>query len=175
MSDISTGSLFVISHGVVISIGVLGISSDASTINEEKEWNTTAKKSEKCKEGTGPLVTHAVIHLSGKKDNGGTPETTDKGLGSQSGSSQVLIGVNQIIIGRVIQEDEAETDRKTTDSRTPPGNLRVRSPSEDEQTNWDEPAACHHRVKTDFGRRLTIELGLGNPQVMLVDHWCSSG
>ena len=77
------------------------------------------------------------------------------------------VPLTQVVVARVIQENETETDRESSDSRAKPMDRGIRGPCEDEQSDGNQPTRHHHRDQTLFSWRLATVL-LANFQVMLV-------
>lgn len=153
---------------VITAISILGLLTDAGTPLPESKGNQAAQQTEEGQESRGPLVAHAVVHLLGEEDGAGAPEGTDERLGGERGSGLVLVGIDEVVVGGVIQEDEAETDGEASQRGADPDQARVRGPGEDEQADGDEPAGDHHGDQTDLGGRLAVVL-LDLLEVVLVD------
>ncbi|KAH3676327.1 hypothetical protein WICPIJ_009137 [Wickerhamomyces pijperi] len=126
------------------SVSVLGSGSDPGTKEEEDVWNGTASKRDEGQQGSGPFITQSVVHLNGEQWDRSTPHGSQEGLSSQTGGGVVLVGVDNVVVGRVVQHHETNTTGKPRETRTSPRDCWVRGPGEAEQTNWDEPAANHH-------------------------------
>lgn len=86
----------------------------------------------------------------------------------------MLVAVDKVIVGRVVQEDEPEADGEPADGRADPMYVWVRRPGEDEQPHRDEPARAHHWDETVFGRGLAVE-ARRDLEVVLVDEWGEEG
>lgn len=171
-----SGSLLEIAGGVgsrdlivITTVSVLAAGTDLGTPDPEAVGNGAASETDESQKRRGPLVVEAVVHLLGEQDDTGTPERSDTGLGGESGSSLVLVGVDQVVVGGVVEEDEAEADGETTESGADPDEIGVRGPGEDEQANGDEPARDHHGNQTDLGRGLAVVL-VTHLEVVLVDN-----
>lgn len=95
---------------VVTGVGVLAPPADAGAVAPEQERNGAARDADEGQQGRGPLVAKAVVHLRGEEHDGGAPEAADKGLGGEGRGGLVLVGVDEVVVGRVVEEDEAESD-----------------------------------------------------------------
>ena len=51
-----------------------------------------------------------MVHLSSEQNHSGTPEGPQESLGRECRSGQVLVGVDDVIVGGVVEENEAEAD-----------------------------------------------------------------
>lgn len=153
---------------VVAAISILAASTNPSAKEPEEEGNAAASQTDECQKRGSPLVAESVIHLLGEQNAAGTPETSDTGLGGKSRGGLVLVGVDQVVVRRVVKEDEAEADRPATESGSDPVEVRVRSPCKDEHSNGDAPAREHHGDQTDLRRRLAVVLGT-HLEVVLID------
>lgn len=163
------------SLGVVLrAVGVLGLLTDEGTPFPESEGDETAGETEETKERRSPLVAQSVVHLVGEQDDTGTPERTDEGLSGKGRGGLMLVGVDEVVVGSVVEEDETEADRKTSETRTNPVQPRVRCPGKDEETDGDEPAAEHHGNKTDLSGRSAVVL-VDHLDVVIVDEGSAHG
>lgn len=63
----------------------------------------------------------------------------------------MLVGIDEVVIGRVVEEDEAEADGEAADCWTGPAKGGVGGPGEDEEADGNEPAGTHHGDETYFG------------------------
>lgn len=168
-SDTTALGLFNVVRLVFITgVGVLAALTDPGTELPEQEGDGTASETDKGKESGGPLVVEAVVHLLSEQDHGGTPETSDTSLGCQGGGGLVLVRVDEVVVGGVVQEDEAETNGETTHGGTSPGEVGVRGPGKDEETDGDAPARDHHGDQTGLGGRVAVVL-VDEGDVVLVD------
>lgn len=159
---------------IITTISVLGSLADASAKLPESEGDRAAQQTQKGQKGRGPLVAHAVVHLLSEQDGAGTPEGTNKSLGGERGRGLVLVRVDQVVVGCVIQENEAEADGEAGEAGADPDQARVRGPGEDEEADGDEPARDHHGDQPDLGGRLAVVfLDLG--EVVLVDNGGAHG
>lgn len=86
----------------------------------------------------------------------------------------MLVRIDEVVVGGIVQEDEAEPDGETTESRARPVEVAVRSPGENEEADRNTPAANHHRDQADFGRWLAVVLR-DQLEVVLVYEWCTAG
>lgn len=144
---------------LIAAVGVLARLSDAGAVLPKQEGDAAARETEQGKQGRGPLVAHAVVHLLGEQDDGSAPEGADARLCRQGRSGLVLVRVNQVVVGRVVEEEEAEADRETSEAGADPGQAGVRGPGKDEEADGDEPAAEHHGDQASLGRGLAVVLG----------------
>jgi len=83
---------------LIVGKGVLGVPTDRLPLEVENVGNGTASQCEEGKECTGPLVTHAVVHLLGEQNYTGTPHRTKEGLCGKSRCCLVLVGIDCNII-----------------------------------------------------------------------------
>lgn len=153
---------------VIAGVGVLRALTDPRAEEVEDVRDSATRETDEGEQGTGPLVVQAVVHLDREQHDTGTPETTDAGLGGEGGGCLVLVGIDEVVVGGVVEEDEAETNGETAKCGTSPVETRVRGPGEDEETDGDEPAGDHHGVQSGFGRGFSIVLG-NLLQVVFVD------
>ncbi|RAL64765.1 hypothetical protein DID88_001796 [Monilinia fructigena] len=91
-----------------------------------------------------PTVSQPRIHLFGKEHRCGTPERSQKSFSRQCRRRLMLIRINKVVIRRVIEEDEAESDGEAANGRPDPMEMRVGGPGKDEETDGDEPTGGHH-------------------------------
>lgn len=124
----------------------------------ESEGNGAARQGEEGEKAGGPLVAEAVVHVGREEDAGGAPEGTDEGLGGEGGGRLVLVAVDEVVVGRVVEEDEAEADGEASEAGADPDEARVRGPGEDEQADRDAPARDHHGNKAHLGGRVSVVL-----------------
>lgn len=159
---------------VIAAKRVLGSLTDASTKLPETKGDQAAQQTQKGQEGRGPLVTHAVVHLLREQDGAGTPEGTNKGLGGKRRGSLVLVRVDEVVVGRVVEEDETEPNREAGEAGADPDQARVRGPGEDEEADGDEPARDHHGDQTNLGGGLAVVF-LDLREVVLVNQGGAKG
>lgn len=115
-----------------------------------------------------------MVHLLGEQDGARTPEGADERLGGERGGGLVLVGIDEVIVGGVVEEDETETDGETGKGGANPDKMGVGSPGEDEETDGDEPAGDHHGDQADLGGGLAVVL-LDLLEVVLVDDGRAQG
>lgn len=155
---------------IITAIGILAASTDLSAPDPEAVGNSAASQANECQQRRGPLVTKSVVHLLSEQNNTRTPETSDTCLGGKGRSSLVLVGVDQVVVCRVVKEDEAEANGEATQSRADPDEICVRGPCEDEQANGNAPARDHHGNQANLRRRLSVVF-VDHLDVVLVDKW----
>lgn len=80
----------------------------------------------------------------------------------------MLVRVDEVVVGCVVQEDEAEADPEAAKARTEPVQVGVACPGEDDETQWDEPAGAHHGNQAILGRWVAVEAGC-DFEVVFVD------
>lgn len=153
---------------IIAAISVLGLLADARTPLPESKGNQAAQQAQESQKGRRPLVAHAVVHLLGEQHGARTPEGADEGLGGEGRRGLVLVRIDEVVVGGVIQEDEPETNGEASERGADPDQARVRGPGEDEQADGDEPARDHHGNQADLGGRLAVVL-LHLLEVVLVD------
>lgn len=153
---------------VVAAVSILATSTDLGAKEPEDKGNCAASQANECQKRRSPLVTESVVHLLSEQDAAGTPETSDTRLGSKGRGGLVLVGVDQVVVRRVVKEDEAEADGPATESGSNPVKIRVRSPCKDEQSNRNEPAREHHGDQTNLRRRIAVVL-CTHLEVVLID------
>lgn len=146
-------------HLIIPSVGVLAPSSNPSAVPPEQEGNTAARETNEAQQARGPLIAEPVVHLLRKQDDGGTPEGSDTSLGGQGRSGLVLVAVDEVVVGGVVEENETETHGETAETGADPDEPGIGRPGEDEQADGDEPAAEHHGDETDFGGGVAVVLG----------------
>lgn len=134
------GLLDIIDTLILASVSVLAALTNLGTVLPEQERDSTASKTEESQKSRGPLITETFVHLLSEEDNSGTPETSDTSLCCEGRSGLVLVGIDEVVVGRVVEEDETETNGETTHSRTSPREILVRSPGKDEKTDGNAPA-----------------------------------
>ena len=84
----------------------------------------------------------------------------------------MFIGVNEVVIRRIIQEDKTNSDGKSTNSRPNPGESWITGPGEEEEPNGYDPAGTHHRDETNFSRGFAVVF-ITELQVVLIDERCA--
>lgn len=166
----SRGSLLCIITGV----GIFAALPDPGAILPEQERDPTARQRHEEQNHARPLVPTARVHLFGEEHDGRTPETADKGLGGKGAGGLVLVRVDEVVVGRVVQKDEAEPDGEAANGRTDPVYVWVRGPGEDEKAHRDEPTRAHHRDQAVLGGGFAVEAGR-NFEVVLVDEGGAEG
>lgn len=159
---------------IISGISILALRTDTGTKCPEQERDPTADQRHKEEDHASPLVPTGGIHLFGKEHDDGTPDTPDKGLGRERAGRLVLVAVDEVVVGGVVQEDEAEADGETADGGADPVYARVGGPGEDEQTHGDEPAGAHHGDESVLGWGFAVEAG-GCAEVVFVDKWGTGG
>lgn len=154
--------------GVVAGVGVLAPRADLGAVLPEEEGDAAAGEGHEEEDHAGPLVAAAGVHLLGEEDDGGAPEGAEEGLGGEGGGGLVLVRVDEVVVGGVVEEDEAEADGEAADGGADPVHVRVRRPGEDDQADGDEPARAHHGDQAVLGRGRAVEAGR-DLEVVLVD------
>jgi hypothetical protein len=84
----------------------------------------------------------------------------------------VLVGVDKVVVRRIVQEDEAKSDGTATECRPGPVDVFVGCPGEDEDSDGDEPAGEHHGNESGFCGRMAVMLR-DEGHVVLVHQWCA--
>ncbi len=130
---------------VVAAVGVLAVSADALAELPEEEGDGAAGEADAEEDGAGPLVAEVVVHLAGEEDDAGAPDGADEGLGGEGRGRAVLVRVHQVVVGAVVDEDEAEAHGEAGERGPDPHQPVVRRPREHGQPDRDEPAREHHR------------------------------
>lgn len=110
---------------VIAGVGVLALLTDLGTVFPEEEGNQTARQTNECQECRCPLVAQPLIHLVREQHDCRTPEASDECLGRQRRCSLVLIRIDEVVVGRVVEENESKSDREATHSGTSPGKIGV--------------------------------------------------
>lgn len=67
----------------------------------------------------------------------------------------MLLIHTKVVVGGVVQQDNTESNKEASHSRSHPVNVGVGGPGEDEKTRRHTPASTHHGNQTFFGGRLT--------------------
>lgn len=159
---------------VIPRVGVLAPLADLGAVLPEQEGDAAAREAEEREQRAGPLVAEAVVHLLGEEDDAGAPEAADAGLGGEGGGGLVLVRVDEVVVGGVVEEDEAEADGEAAEGGADPVQARVGGPGEDEEADGDEPAGEHHGDEAGLGGRVAVVAG-GELEVVLVDHGGAGG
>lgn len=159
---------------LVARVRILAPLADLGPVAPEQEGDTAARQTDEGEQSGRPAVVEPVVHLLGEEDDGGTPEAADKSLGGEGGGGLVLVRVDEVVVGRVVEEDEAEADGEAAHCGTRPRELRVGGPGEDEEADGDEPAGEHHGDEADLGGRVAVVLG-DELEVVLVDEGRADG
>lgn len=154
---------------LVICKSKLRVLSDSRALEIKDVGDQAAQQRDTGKQRTCSLVPQSVIHLLGEKNHAGTPEASNASLGSQRAGRLVLVRVDEVVVGRVVKEDKAETHGESSHHRSPVRQMRVRRPSEDEQTDWNEPAREHHGDESRLGGWFSVGVSRANAEVVLVD------
>lgn len=115
-----------------------------------------------------------MVHLLREQDRAGTPEGTNKGLGGKRRGSLVLVRVDEVVVGRVVEEDETKANGEAGEAGADPDQVRVRGPGEDEEADGDEPARDHHGDQTNLGGGLAVVF-LDLREVVLVNQGGAKG
>ena len=159
---------------VVAAVGVLAAAADGGAVLPEGKRDGAAGEAEEGQEAGRPLVAHAVVHLLGEEHDAGAPEGADARLGRERRGRLVLVRVDQVVVGRVVEEDEAKADGQAGEAGADPGQALVGRPGENEEADGDEPAAGHHGDEADLGGRPAVVLG-HEGEVVLVDERGADG
>lgn len=134
----------------------------------EQERDRAAEQADAGEEGAGPLVSEAVKHLGGEEHDARAPEGADEGLGGERGGRAVLVRVDEVVVSRVVEEDEAKADREAGERWPDPDEARVRRPGEYDHADGDEPARKHHGDQPELGGREPPGIWLDDLQVVLI-------
>lgn len=86
----------------------------------------------------------------------------------------MLVAIDEVVVGAVVEEDETESDRRTAESWACPREFRIRSPGEDEEADGNEPAAQHHGNQASFRWWFAVVSG-DEGEVVLVDQRSAEG
>lgn len=149
-------------------VRVPGVLADTGAVKVEDIRDGAAREGEERNQTGRPLVAEAVVHLLREQHAPGAPERAQESFCGQRRRRLVLVRVDEVVVGCVVQEDEAEADGEAADRRADPVQARVRCPAEDKQTDWNEPAGEHHGNQTRLGGRLAVVL-LAEFDVVVVD------
>lgn len=145
--------------GIIITgVGVVAAGADGGAVLPEEEGDAAAGESEEEEDHASPLVAAAGVHLLGEEDDGGAPEGAEEGLGGEGRGGLVLVRVDNVVVGGVVEEDKAEADGEAADGGADPVEARVRRPGEDGEADGDEPARAHHGDETVLGRGVAVPL-----------------
>ena len=144
---------------LVPAVRVVRTLSDPSTVKVEDERYRTAGQANKREERAGPLVVQPVVHLVREQHHSRPPKRTDECLRRQCRRSLVLVRVYEIVVCRVVEEDESKAHREAAQSWPRPVQVGIARPCEDEKPDGDEPAADHHGYETRFSWGLSVVLG----------------
>lgn len=162
--------LLRVHHLIVAAVSILAVSTNLGAKEPEEEGNPAASQTDECQKRRSPLIAESVVHLLSEQNTAGTPETSDTRLSGKGRGGLVLIGIDQVVVCRVVEEDEAKADGPATESRSNPVKIRVRSPRKDKHSNGDKPTREHHGDQTNLRRRLAVVLGT-HLEVVFVDQW----
>lgn len=80
----------------------------------------------------------------------------------------MLVRVDEVVVGGVVQKDEPEADPEAAKARPKPVQVRVAGPGEDDEAQGDEPAGAHHGDQAVLGGWVAVEAG-GDFEVVFVD------
>ncbi|KAJ3578215.1 hypothetical protein NPX13_g2355 [Xylaria arbuscula] len=154
---------------VIASIRILAASADALAKLPEQERDSAARKTDSKQDKSSPLVPDIMIHLRREEHHAGAPERADESLRGQCRRCAVLVRVDEVVVGAVVDEDEPEAHGEAGERGPHPDEPRVRGPRENDQPDRDEPAREHHGDKTEFGGRETARVRRDDFHVVLVD------
>lgn len=104
-------------------------------ILDDDLWSRSASMFHRKRRKVGSQLTH----LNGEEDNRSAPERTDARLSRECGCGQVLVGIDEVVVGTVVEEDEAEADAPAAHCWTSPAQMWVGRPCKDEHADCDEP------------------------------------
>ena len=110
-----------------------------------------------------------MVHRDGEEDDARAPDGAEERLGRERRRRLVLVRVDEVVVGGVVQEDEAEPDGEPAHGGAPPAQPRVRRPAEDEEADGDEPAREHHGDEAGFRGRFAVRVARADGQVVRVD------
>lgn len=133
---------------IITTISILATPSDALAIFPEQERDHTAEQTDTSKEGARPLVSKTIIQLVREQHDTRAPKGADECLRSKRRRRAVLVRVDEVVVGGVVDEDEAEADGEAGERGADPDEARERGPREDDQAERDEPACEHHGDQT---------------------------
>lgn len=105
---------------IVTGIGILAPGADLGAVLPEQERDTAAAEGHEEEDHRCPLVAAGGVHLLREQNYASTPEASDEGLGREGGRGLVLVRVDEVVVGGVVQEDEAESNPEATKSRAEP-------------------------------------------------------
>ena len=152
---------------ILPAVRVLAPLPDLGPVHPEQERDGAARQTQKGKQRRRPLVAQTIVHLLREEHDARAPQAADERLGRQCRRRLVLVRVHEVVVGRVVQEDEAEAHGQSAERGPRPRQLRVAGPREDEESDGDEPARQHHGDQSRLGGRFPVVLG-HERQVVLV-------
>lgn len=87
----------------------------------------------------------------------------------------MLVRVDEVVVGAVVDEDEAEADGEAGEGGPHPDQAREGGPGEDDHADGDKPAGEHHGDEAELGGRQLACVGLDDFEVVLVDEGGADG
>lgn len=169
------GGGLVLAVVVVLVEGEARVLPDGGALEVEDVRDETAGEGEEGQQRARPLVPEGVVHLLGEEDDAGAPEAADAGLCGEGAGGLVLVRVDEVVVGRVVEEDEAEADGEAAHHGAPVRQGRVRGPREDEQPDGHEPAREHHRDEARFGGWFAVGRACADRKIVSVDQRAEDG
>lgn len=142
---------------------------DGGAFEVEDIRDQATREGDESQERARPLVAQTAVHLLREEDDTGAPEASDARLCGQGAGRLVLVGVDKVVVGRVVQEDEAKADGESSHHGSPVRETRVGGPTEDEQADGDEPTGEHHRNESSFRGWFAVGGLRAETEIVLVD------
>ncbi len=105
---IRTVSLELVGH--LVGVCVLAAAANPCAVPPKQKRNEAAREADKSQQRAGPLIAEPVVHLLREENTSGTPKGSEEGLCCQSRCCLVLIRVDEIVVGGIVEEDEAKSD-----------------------------------------------------------------
>ena len=130
--------------------GVLALLADGGAVLVEQERHGHTHQSKEGGDGRGPMNSEVVVHLSGKKREGGTEERTQDGVGREHGGCKDGVGVDEVVHHAEEDEHHAETEGYAGENGHDPVDARGVGPGEPEETNGDSNTTNHGGRQTSL-------------------------
>lgn len=141
----------------------------------EQKRNRAAQQTNPRQHRARPLVPQPMVHLRGEQHDARAPQRSDERLGRERRGRAVLVGVDEVVVGAVVDEDEAEADGEAGERGPDPGEAGEGGPREHDEADGDEPAGEHHGDQAQLGGGELACVGLDDFYVVLVDEGGAQG
>ena len=130
---------------------ILRPTTDCMTIFVKQSWDGDHCNAQETEQARRPRNSKIVIHVRTEKRKGRPEKTSHEGVGRDSRIGKLQIDVDDVVQTLNKHHKQTDTGRHTANDHAGPMNLGIRSPGEDEESNWYEAASSDHHWKAKLG------------------------